>query len=143
MDKLRHRDVIPSLVFVLLGGFFIFEARSMTTFGAVFPMLAGGGMLIGGLALCGRAVLFDPISQRPVGTFGRPLLLLLVLLLWALALPMIGFAESALLAAVTVILVATQETPRAKTIAAQILGVAILIAVITLIFGTLLKVQLP
>ncbi len=143
MNKLHHRDIVPSFVFVFLGGFMIFEARSMSTFGAVFPMLSGAGMLLGGLALCVRAILFNPLSRAPAGTVGRPLLLLLVLMLWAVALPLIGFAQSALLAGLIVILIATQETAVAKTIVAQFLGVAVLIAAITLIFGTLLKVQLP
>ncbi len=143
MGNPRYRDALPASILVLIGGFFLFEARSMSTFGAVFPMLAGGGMMLGGLALFARTLMFELEAHRPNGTFGRPLLLLLALLLWALALPVLGFALSSTVAALLVILIATQERPSAKTLALQVIGVVILIAVITVVFGTLLKVQLP
>ena len=143
MIRLRHRDLAPSAALLGAGGYALWEALDMTTFGAVFPMLAGGGMVLGGLALAARAVLFVPEVPAPVGTVSRPLLLLATLLLWAILLPITGFVPTSAVAVLVVMAIAQQDSAPINTLLLQAAALIALVGIVAVVFGTLLNVPLP
>ncbi len=143
MTSPNHRDLIPSAGLILLGGYALYEASSMSAFGAIFPRLAGGGMTLGGMALAVRALVFNAASPVPAETLGRPALMLATLAAWAVALPIIGFIPASLIGAAAAMVIAMNDRPSAKELIYHAVGLTALILAIAGVFGGLLNVPLP
>ncbi|MEM9797160.1 MAG: tripartite tricarboxylate transporter TctB family protein [Pseudomonadota bacterium] len=138
-----HRDLAPSAALVLLGAYALWETLSMSTFGAIFPRLAGSGLLLGGIALAVRTLWQSPPATRPPGGLRRPILFLLLLLGWAILLPVTGFVPTSIAGALLAMVLAFDARPRARSIliqSAALIGVVLMVA---LLFGRLLMVPLP
>lgn len=143
MTREFHRDLVPAIALIVVGTYALWEATGMTTFGAVFPTLAGGGLVLGGAALTLRAIFWEPETQRVDGGVLRPLVLLAALLIWALLLPITGFVATSILAALVVMRV-TQQTPLPlKSYLMRGTGLCIMVGFVALIFQQLLNVPLP
>ncbi|WP_375573264.1 tripartite tricarboxylate transporter TctB family protein [Ahrensia marina] len=138
-----HRDMLPALVLFAFGAYAMWEATSMSVMGRVFPTLASVGLLLGSLALAVRAFLWQPAPVFAVGTVARPLLLLAVLLGWALFLPVVGFVPVSIAGALLISLVAEQERRTRRSLLTQAAALIALVVFIALVFGQVLKVNLP
>ncbi len=141
--RLLHRDMLPALVLFAFGAYAMWEANSMSVMGRVFPTLASMGMLLGSLALVVRAFFWHPAPVFAVGTVARPLLLLAVLLGWALFLPVVGFVPVSIAGALLISLVAEQERRTRRGLLIQAAALIALVVFIALVFGQVLKVNLP
>lgn len=143
MTRPLHRDLIPSLVLVCGGGYALWEAATMTTFGAVFPTLAGAGMVLGGLALSLRAVFWPPQNLSAQAALSRPLVLLSALLIWAVLLPVTGFIATSIVAALIVMRIAQQDPPGLRSNLIQSSALIAMVCIIAIVFQHLLNVPLP
>jgi len=143
IHRLLHRDLLPSLVLFALGGYAMWEASTMSVMGRVFPTLASLGLLLGSLALAFRAVWWQPAPVFSVGTVRRPLALLSVLFGWALLLPVIGFVPVSMAGVFLVSLVAEQEQRHRRGLFIQGAALVALVLFIAVVFGQVLKVNLP
>jgi hypothetical protein len=135
--------MLPALVLLAFGAYAMWEATSMSVMGRVFPTLASVGLLLGSLALAVRAFLWQPAPVFAVGTVARPLLLLGVLLGWALFLPVVGFVPVSIAGALLITLVAEQERRTHRNLLIQAAALIALVVFIALVFGQVLKVNLP
>ncbi|NSX53758.1 tripartite tricarboxylate transporter TctB family protein [Parasulfitobacter algicola] len=99
MNRFLHRDLVPGIALLVLGGYMLWEARQMSVFGAIFPQLAGAGMVLCALAMVLRAWIVSPASAPPDGALLRPILMLATLLGWAVILPLLGFIPTSLIGA--------------------------------------------
>ncbi|KIT16243.1 tripartite tricarboxylate transporter TctB family protein [Jannaschia aquimarina] len=138
-----HRDLLPSVVLILLGAYALWETLAMSTFGAIFPRLAGFGLLLGGIALAVRAVWRNPPVTRPHGDLARPLLFLALLLGWAILLPVTGFVPTSIGGAILAMALAFEERPAARSVLAQSAALVGVVVLVALLFGRLLLVPLP
>ncbi|GFE67050.1 tripartite tricarboxylate transporter TctB family protein [Litoreibacter roseus] len=143
MNRTLHRDLPPGLVLIGLGSWALWETLTMSVLGAVFPRLAGSGMLVGGVILCIRALWRAPPVQPPEGELTRPLLFLALLLGWAVMLPITGFVLTSVCAALLAMFLSADEKFDAKTAAIQAISLAALVGVAALLFGQILMVNLP
>ena len=143
MNRFAHRDLIPAAALILIGAWALWDTRDMSTFGAIFPQLASGGMLIGGLALAGRAILLAPPVRIPEGELMRPLLLLALLLVWAVMLPITGFIATSIAAALVTMLLSTETRPTTRGILIESGSLIVIVLAVALLFGQVLQVQLP
>ena len=119
----RHRDIVPAVVLILFGGWVLWQTLEMSVLGAVFPRLAGIGMLLGGITLGLRAIFAAPASPVPEGQVLRPLLLMLVLLAWAILLPPIGFVPTSILGAIAVMFLSMEDPPALRGAVIQVVAV--------------------
>lgn len=143
MSSALHRDLVPSGLLMIVGSYALWEAARMTTFGAVFPTLAGCGLVFGGAALGVRAMIWRPEFRMQEGGLRRPLLLLAALLVWAILLPVTGFVATSILAALIVMRI-TQQTPLSmRSYLIRGLGLSLMVCVVAFIFQQLLNVPLP
>lgn len=138
-----HRDMLPAGVLFALGAYAIWEASTMSVMGRVFPTLASMGLLVCSIALAIRALFWQPAPVLAVGTVARPLALLAVLFGWALLLPLIGFLPVSIAGVLLVSLVAEQEQRTRRGLLIQAAALVALVLFIALIFGQVLKVNLP
>lgn len=143
MTRLMHRDVAPALILILLGAWALWQTLEMSVLGAVFPRLAGIGMLLGGLTLGARALILRPATSLQEGELTRPLLLLALLLAWAVLLPVTGFVLTSIVAATVAMLIGADERPSLKSALSQIAAIVVTVSVLALLFGQVLMVNLP
>lgn len=143
MNRTFHRDTVPSVVLLITGIYMLWKASSMTTFGAVFPTLAGGGIVLGGLALGSRAIMWQQDSQPPEGAVLRPLLLLTALLVWAILLPISGFVVTSMVAALVVMGLTQLEPLPARSYLVQGIALTAMVGLVAFVFQHLLNVPLP
>ena len=143
MTRFAHRDLIPALALILLGAWALWQTLEMSVLGAVFPRLAGGGMLIGGLAIGLRALLLVPPVRIPEGELVRPLLLLALLLIWAVLLPYTGFVATSICGAILAMFLAADDRPSPRSVAVQGVSLALLVGLVALLFGEVLMGKLP
>ncbi len=143
MNRVLHRDLIPAIGLFIFGSYALWEAREMSVFGAIFPQLAGGGLVLGALTLALRAVVFAPVTTPAEGTLLRPVLMLASLFCWSVLLPVFGFIPTSLIGAGLCMLIAQQTKVSPKTLAFQFVGLVGLVLLMAMIFGQLLNVPLP
>lgn len=143
MTRFLHRDIAASAGLLALGGYALWEAQSMSVFGAIFPQLAGGGMVLGAVLLALRAVIWTPAVPADTATILRPLLMLAALAGWAILLPITGFVATSVVGAGLCMLIAQQHSVPARTLALQFAGLCGLVLLVALLFGRLLNVPLP
>ncbi len=143
MNRVLHRDLIPAIGLFIFGSYALWEAREMSVFGAIFPQLAGGGLVLGALTLALRAVVLAPVTTPAKGTLLRPILMLASLFGWSVLLPVLGFIPTSLIGAGLCMLIAQQTKVPPKTLAFQFVGLVGLVLLMAIIFGQLLNVPLP
>lgn len=143
MTRIVHRDIAAAGMLLVLGAYALWEAREMSVFGAIFPQLAGAGMVLGAVLLALRAVIWSPPVPRDNGTVLRPLLMLGALAAWAVLLPVLGFVPTSIIGAGLCMLIAQQEAVSLRVLAVQFAGLAALVLLVALLFGRLLNVPLP
>ncbi len=143
MNKLLHRDIAAASGLLVIGGYALWEARQMSVFGAIFPQLAGAGMVLGAILLLIRAIVWAPAVPQADGTLLRPLLMLAALAGWAILLPIFGFVPVSLVGAGVCMLIAQQTMVPMRVLALQFAGLAGLILLVAVLFGRLLNVPLP
>lgn len=134
---------LPPLILIVTGGYILTEAATMTPFGAIFPRLAGGGLVIGALVLLARVAAGQPETIPKPQKAGRALLLLAVLTAWSLLLTVIGFVPACLLGAVAASVLVEPRLPLARTLASRTAGLVATILVIASLFAFVLNVPLP
>jgi len=144
MNKLLDPRVSTApLILLAVGGYVLYEATSMTAFGAIFPRLAGIGLVLGSLALLARAALGKP-DMRPAPDKAAPAVLLLATLMgWALLLPIIGFVPACLIGAALTMALAEPSMPRFRELALRGGGLILTILAIATLFSRGLNVPLP
>lgn len=143
MNRFLHRDLVPAIGLFAIGGYALWEAREMSVFGAIFPQLAGAGLVLGAVALAVRATVFAPDVPPNEGTLGRPILMLASLLGWAILLPVLGFVPTSLIGVGLCMMIAQQTRVSVQTLLLQFAGLAALVLLMVVIFGQLLNVPLP
>ena len=143
MTRLTHRDLIPALALILIGGWALWETQEMSVLGAVFPRLAGAGMLLGGLLLAGRAIVLAPPARVPEGGLLRPVLFLALLLAWAVLLPVTGFVATSVVASILAMLLSAEDRPTPRSALIQAAALVAIVILLALVFGQVLKVKLP
>lgn len=145
MSRLAHRDLVPALILLILGGYGLWEAAGMSTLGRVFPSLASLGLILGALALIGRGVLGgETVAPAVTGSSVlRPMLLLAILAGWAVLLPVTGFVATSIVGALLSMAVAEHDRPGARSRAIQAASLIGLVLLLALIFGRVLLVNLP
>lgn len=143
MNSPLQKDMWPAVILIGVGAYGLYEAVSMSTFGAIFPQFAAGGMILGGLILVVR-VLFNKLeTAKYAGELNRPLILISILLFWAISFPLLGFIISSIISGLLAMLTAQQEKIPLKSYVYQLGGILALILVIDHLFVNLLNVPLP
>jgi hypothetical protein len=144
MSKLLDpKASLPPIILLAVGIYVLVEAASMSAFGAIFPRLAGLGIILGSLALLVRIALNRPESRPEPDHAKRALLLLATLLIWALMLPVIGFIPACLLGAAATMFLAEPNYPGHRVLAIRAAGLCATIILIALLFSRGLNVPLP
>ncbi|WP_299687871.1 tripartite tricarboxylate transporter TctB family protein [uncultured Tateyamaria sp.] len=143
MNRFLHRDIAAAAGLLALGGYALWEAQSMSVFGAIFPQLAGAGMVLGAILLALRALIWSPALPTNTGTVLRPLLMLAALAAWAILLPVTGFVATSVVGAGVCMIIAQQHAVPFRTLALQGAGLTALVLLVALLFGRLLNVPLP
>ncbi|EBA12637.1 tripartite tricarboxylate transporter TctB family protein [Roseobacter sp. CCS2] len=143
MTRFMHRDIAAALGLLIVGAYALWEAREMSVFGAIFPQLAGAGMVLGAILLALRAAIWIPDVPQNDGAILRPLLMLAALASWAVLLPILGFVPTSLIGAGACMLIAQQDPLPLRTRALHFAGLATLVVSVAFLFGYLLNVRLP
>lgn len=144
MSRLAHRDLVPALILLTLGGYGLWEAAGMSTLGRVFPTLASLGLILGALALMARGLLGGAdVAPAAAGPILRPMLLLAILAGWAFLLPVTGFVATSIVGTLLCMAVAEHDRPGAKAWAVQVASLIGLVLLLALVFGRILLVNLP
>lgn len=137
------RQALPALTLFFAGVYILFEAASMTQFGAVFPRLAGGGLIIGSSVLLAKLAMGKPDQLTRPDRTGRALLLLVALMAWAVLLPVIGFVPACLVGAAATMTLADPKPPSLRVLARRSAGLLVLILAVAVLFSRVLNVPLP
>lgn len=147
-----YRDtpaILFGALFVVLGILAFRETKDMSAMGAVFPgtisaTLAALSVLLVVLQLARRAA---PAGVAPrnaaEGSTRRRLAVVIVMALWALSMPIVGFFVSGLAAFLVMIAIATFERPRATTVALYASVALALVGFFHLLMVQVLGVRMP
>lgn len=142
-DPTRLTRALPPVILMVCGACILYEATLMSTFGAIFPALAGVGIILGSLALMGRIALRLPDTRPPPERGMHALLLLAILLAWAVLLPVIGFIPACILGAAATMFLAQDEKAAPRVLAIRSAGLLVTILAVALLFSRGLNVPLP
>lgn len=141
----RHPDwtgALAALGFASLGAYAVAESLAMTPLGAIFPRTIGAvliGLSVLQIARCllGRGGSTVLEEGETGGSAPRRLALAVVLVLWVLLFPVIGFVVTSLAAALALMAIAEFET---HTLRAIVLRVCIVTAMVGLFYWLMVRV---
>lgn len=142
--NIRVSDILASLSFTILGIFIIYEVRSFTLLGAVFPKYVSYIMIISSLSYILISIFIGSGKKIVLkGNNRKRILIFLIMLGWAFSINYIGFLLSSLIFYSLSILVSNHERfDIKKTLINILIGIALVIF-IYFIFNNILNVPLP
>lgn len=137
---------LPSMVLggalALIGAFLLLQTRGMSPLGAVFPRTIAAIMVVASLALAVVALRRAPSPAEPdgatPGSLGRRVALILIMGVWVLAFPIVGFIVSGVVAFLALLAVANHDgwEPRSTALYAAT-AVVVVVGAYALITGVL------
>ena len=140
----RLKDVVVLLLVASAGIFALHAADEMTTFGSIFPRFASDVIVVGSAALLVQALFFQRAAVAATSpASGRAWLLALLLLAWALLLPITGFVVTSLLGSAGVLAISQLGKPTWQSLLLQAGSSAAFVFTAAFIFDALLNVPLP
>lgn len=148
--KDRKLDLPTSLVALLIAAVAaaaVWEARTFSTFGSIFPLFTGVTLLLASLAVFLRGVTVgSPAKERPARSARgmlNSLMLIAVLVVWALTLEWAGFMISSWVGFVVLALIADNRRPTLRRSAIYAVVALVVVVGLQFLFGKLLSVTLP
>ncbi|WP_347918549.1 tripartite tricarboxylate transporter permease [Paracoccus marcusii] len=145
----RVRDtgaLVAAAVFIAVGALALSDTGGMSAMGSVFPraisiLLIALSLVMGVLALAGRGVRATP--PEPAATAQRRTVLGAIFGLWVLAIPLLGFAASGLIAFLTMMVVAEHDRqPMAVWVRRTVIAVGV-VGAFWLLMSRLLMLRMP
>lgn len=144
------RDLPTALVALLIAATAaaaVWEARTFSTFGSIFPLVTGVTLLLVSLAVFVRGVTVgspakELAARSPTG-MRNSLMLIAVLVAWALALEWAGFVMSSWVSFVVLALIADNRRPTLRRSVNYAVVALIVVVGLQFLFGRLLNVMLP
>jgi putative tricarboxylic transport membrane protein len=158
----RYRDpgsIVCALLFIALGAFALAQTPGMSPMGSVFPSTISVAMIVLSVALVvqhllrpaapsGTAVPTNvaegpaPSGEVQPSTWRR-VAVAVILGLWTLAIPMLGFFVSSLIAFAVLIAVASYETPTPKMALGFAVSTLVIVAGFYLLMADVLLIRMP
>ena len=140
--RILASDLIAATIATALGAYALFEARGMSTLGAVFPITAAIVLLAGGVAILVLSLTRSKTPAVARGTeWGRFVWTVGVLFAWALLLKPLGFMVTSAIAMLLLMLATMRKRLTLKEVFAHAATGLILIAAFLFVMRDVLKVK--
>ena len=145
----RRRDLagtILAVLVVLIGGYVLVATQHMSPMGAVFPRTIAVIMIITALGLLARTLLRASPPADADGAGGsswRRAAVIVLILAWALAFPIVGFVTTGIVAFLAILAVANHDGWEPRRTAVYVATTVLVVVLAYLLLTSVLNVPVP
>jgi len=151
-DKLHHSGIadMPGLVgagvFGLLGVWMLFQAMSLSTMAAAFPLAVGGAIIVLSCLQAIRSLRgggMDGLEASSDDGTGRGLVLAVTMLVWAVLFPHLGMFTTSIVASIVLMLTGQFGRLAPSRLISYLLGILVMVTAFYLLMVRMLNIPMP
>lgn len=151
-DKLHHSGIadMPGLVgagvFGLLGVWMLFQAMSLSTMAAAFPLAVGGAIIVLSCLQAIRSLRgggMDGLEAASDDGTGRGLVLAVTMLVWAVLFPHLGMFTTSIVASIVLMLTGQFGRLAPSRLISYLLGILVMVTAFYLLMVRMLNIPMP
>lgn len=151
-DKLHHSGIadMPGLVgagvFGLLGVWMLFQAMSLSTMAAAFPLAVGGAIIVLSCLQAIRSLRgggMDGLEAASDDGTGRGLVLAVTMLVWAVLFPHLGMFTTSIIASIVLMLTGQFGRLAPSRLISYLLGILVMVTAFYLLMVRMLNIPMP
>ena len=151
-EKLHHSGIadMPGLVgagvFGLLGVWMLFQAMSLSTMAAAFPLAVGGAIIVLSCLQAIRSLRgggMDGLEAASDDGTGRGLVLAVTMLVWAVLFPHLGMFTTSIVASIVLMLTGQFGRLAPSRLISYLLGILVMVTAFYLLMVRMLNIPMP